>query len=527
VGFWPSRWHERRFVTFCTVDRRPRSHPSQPRHDRAARRPAAPEERPDAPAAHRGQPAVASPPCQAARLPTRGRAAAAARQNPGSLASRPVSTADWSGRQLHFVGMGGAGMSGLALIAHALGARVTGSDRAESPYLERLRAIGIEPAIGHRAQNVPAGAQVVYSTAVPADNPERAAAAGPQLHRADLLAEIAALRRCIAVTGTHGKTTTTAMIVHALQGAGMDPGYVVGAELRATGVNAGWGTGDWIVIEADESDRSLLKLRPQIAVLTNAELDHHSTYASLGDLEGTFSTFMASATEHAVVWDRAHLLALCPAGAQPYDAPAPSLDEHGSRFAWRDQEVVLTVPGAHNAINAAGALTAAALAGADPARAAGALRDFNGARRRFELLGQTPGGVAVYDDYAHHPTEVAAAIAAARTLAPARVVAVFQPHLYSRTQALGQQFGAALAAADIAGVLGVYPARERAEDFPGVDGRLIATAAADAGAGRTVAWLPGFDEARRFLAATLRPGDLLLVMGAGNVDGLGRSLLAA
>jgi UDP-N-acetylmuramate--alanine ligase len=438
-----------------------------------------------------------------------------------------VSTADWSGRQLHFVGIGGAGMSGLALIAHALGARVTGSDRGESPYLERLRALGIEPAIGHRAENVPSGAQVVYSTAVPADNPERLAAAGAQLHRADLLAEIVALRRCIAVTGTHGKTTTTAMIVHALRGAGMDPSYVVGGELRATGANAGWGEGEWIVVEADESDRSLLKLRPQIAVLTNAELDHHSTYASLRDLEGTFSTFMASATEHAVVWDRSELLALCPAGASAYDAPEPLLDEHGSRFAWRDQEVALTVPGAHNAVNAAGALTAAVLAGADPARSAAALRDFSGARRRFELLGQTTAGVAVYDDYAHHPTEVAAAIAAARTLAPARLVAVFQPHLYSRTQALGQEFGRALAAADIACVLGIYPARERPQDFPGVDGRLIAAAAADAGGGRPVAWLPGFDEARQFLSAALRPGDLLLVMGAGNVDGLGRSLVTA
>jgi UDP-N-acetylmuramate--alanine ligase len=438
-----------------------------------------------------------------------------------------VNSADWSGRQLHFVGIGGAGMSGLALIAQALGARVTGSDRGESPYLERLRALGIEPAIGHRAENVPPGAQVVYSTAIPAENPERHAAAGAQLHRADLLAEIVAIKRCIAVTGTHGKTTTTAMIVHALRGAGMDPAYVVGAELRATGANAGWGEGEWIVVEADESDRSLLKLSPQIAVLTNAELDHHSTYASLRDLQGTFSTFMASASEHAVVWDRAELLALCPAGATPYDASEALLDAHGSQFAWRDQEVTLTVPGAHNAVNAAGALTAAALAGADPARAAAALRDFTGARRRFERLGDTAAGVPVYDDYAHHPTEVAAAIAAARTLAPRRLVAVFQPHLYSRTQALGREFGRALAAADIAGVLGIYPARERAEDFPGVDGHLIAAAAADAGGGRTVAWLPGFDAARQFLSATLREGDLLLVMGAGNIDALGRSLVAA
>jgi UDP-N-acetylmuramate--alanine ligase len=300
---------------------------------------------------------------------------------------------------------------------------------------------------------------------------------------------------------------------------------VVGGELRATGVNAAWGEGDWIVVEADESDRSLLKLAPQIAVLTNAELDHHSTYASQRDLEKTFADFMASASEHAVVWDRPGLVALCPPGAVGYDAPEPLLLPGGSSFDWRGHAVRLTVPGAHNAVNAAGALTAALLAGADPERAVAALEDFSGARRRFEPLGHTGAGVPVYDDYAHHPTEVTAAIAAARTLEPRRLVAVFQPHLYSRTAALGREFGVALAAADIAGVLGIYPARERAEDFPGVSGRVIASAAADAGGGRAVAWLPDFAAARAFLGATLRPGDLCLVMGAGNVDGLGRSLV--
>ncbi len=438
----------------------------------------------------------------------------------------PSPDPDWSARRLHFVGIGGAGMSGLALIAHALGAQVTGSDRADSAYEGRLRAVGIEPIIGHRAENVPRGAEVVYSTAVPADNPERRVAGGRELHRADLLAEIAALRRCIAVTGTHGKTTTTAMIVHALRGTGMDPSYVVGGELRSTGVNAEWGSGEWIVVEADESDRSLLKLRPQIAVLTNAELDHHSTYASRIDLERTFAAFMASAGEHAVVWDRPELVALCPPGVVVYDAAAPELSDHGSRFLWREIAVELTVPGAHNAVNAAGALTAAHLAGADPEAAARALRGFQGARRRFEKLGETAAGVPVYDDYAHHPTEVAAAIAAARTLGLTRLVAIFQPHLYSRTQALGREFGTALATADIAGVLAIYPARERAEDFPGVSGHLIAAAAADAAGGRQVAWLPGFEAAREFLAATLRPGDVCLLMGAGDVDGLGRSLVA-
>src|SRR5437588_7343929 len=223
-----------------------------------------------------------------------------------------MATGNWSGRRLHFVGIGGAGMSGLALIARELGANVSGSDRAQSSYTERLREHGINPTIGHSAQNVPAGAEVVYSTAVPASNPERQAADGRELHRADLLAQIAALKSCVAVTGTHGKTTTAGMVVHALRGCGLDPAYVLGGELRSTASNAGWGSGGWIVVEADESDRSLLKLSPQVAVLTNLELDHHSTYTSRLDLEGTITSFMASAGERAVVWDRPELRALCP-----------------------------------------------------------------------------------------------------------------------------------------------------------------------------------------------------------------------
>ncbi|HTT29937.1 MAG TPA: UDP-N-acetylmuramate--L-alanine ligase [Solirubrobacteraceae bacterium] len=433
---------------------------------------------------------------------------------------------DWSARRLHFVGIGGAGMSGLAIIARALGATVTGSDRAESSYTARLREHGIEPLLGHRAENVPAGAEVVYSTAVPPDNPERLAASAGELHRADLLAQIAAVKRCLAVTGTHGKTTTAAMIVHILRECGLDPAYVVGGELGDTGVNAGWGRGKWIVVEADESDRSLLKLSPEIAVLTNAELDHHSTYGSRLDLEETLREFMGRATLGPVVWDRPALLALCPPGAVAYDATDTSMSPHGSRFHWRGIEVSLGVPGAHNAVNAAGALTAAALAGAEPEPAAASLTSFAGARRRFELLGTTETGIPIYDDYAHHPTEVAATIAAARTLAPSRLVAVFQPHLYSRTRALAREFGRALAGADITVVLAVYPARERAEDFPGVDGHLVAAATADAAEGRTVAWMPTMTDARRYLSATLREGDLCLAMGAGDVDSLSRSLVS-
>jgi len=432
----------------------------------------------------------------------------------------------WAGRQLHFVGIGGAGMSGLALIARKLGATVTGSDQTSSPYLEPLRLLGIEPIIGHAAKNVPARAEVVYSSAIPADNPEREA--GTVLtHRSELLAEISRLKRCLAVSGAAGKTTTTGMIVHVLRGCGMDPAYSVGGELRSTGLNADWGTGEWIVIEADESDRSLLNYRPEIAVLTNCELDHHATYSSRLDLERTFAEFTGRARA-AVVWDRPELLAIAAGAAEviPYDAERPRLAPAGASFSWRDFDVKLAVPGLHNAVNAAGALSACVAAGADPAAAVAAIADFQGARRRMERLGETAGGVWVYDDYAHHPMKVAAAIAAAHTLAPRRLVVVFQPHLYSRTRALAREFGRALAGADVCAVVDVYPARERAEDFPGVDGHLIAAATADAAGGREVAWLRSLDDAGRWLEVTLRPGDLCVVMGAGNIDALGRALVS-
>jgi UDP-N-acetylmuramate--alanine ligase len=422
-------------------------------------------------------------------------------------------------------------MSGLALVAHALGASVSGSDRAAgSPYAGPLRAAGIEPAIGHDAANVPEGADVVVSTAIAADNPERVAARERglrELHRAELLGELTRLRPTIAVTGTHGKTTTSSMLVHALRACGMDPGYLVGGVVRSTGTNAGWGGGEWLVVEADESDRSLLCLAPTIAVLTNAELDHHTTYASRRDVDDTFRAFLALATRTAVVWDRPELLALAPDGLPlvPFDA-APELTAGGSRFTLDGVAVELGVPGAHNARNAAAALTAAGLAGADLAAAAASLREFQGAGRRFERLGATPSGALVVDDYAHHPTEVAATLQAARTLAPRRVIAIFQPHLFSRTAHQAPEFGAALAAADEVVVLDVYPARERAEDFPGVTGLLVAEAAADAAAGRTVAWMPAAAQAAAYLRERVRDGDLLLTLGAGDVDALGRALVA-
>ena len=407
----------------------------------------------------------------------------------------------WSGRRLHFVGIGGAGMSGLAAVAHALGASVTGSDRASgSPYAQTLRAAGIEPAIGHDAANVPDGAEVVYSSAIPPSNPERTTGA-PELHRADLLGQLTQLKPTIAISGTHGKTTTSSMVVHAL---GADS-YLVGGEVRSTGSNAGWGPGEWLVVEADESDRSLLKLHPTIAVVTNAELDHHTTYSSQRDVDETFRAFLALAREQVVPEDLVRR------------AERPTV--------FGEADVELGVPGAHNRRNAGAALTAIRLAGGDVQDAAERLKTFVGAGRRFERLGTTAGGALVVDDYAHHPTEVRATIEAARTLDPRRVVACFQPHLFSRTQREARAFGQALALADLAVILDVYPARENPEDYPGVTGLLVAEATADAGGGKRVAWMRTHAPAEAFLRNELCSGDLLLTMGAGDVDRIGRLLI--
>jgi UDP-N-acetylmuramate--alanine ligase len=443
----------------------------------------------------------------------------------------------WSGRRLHFVGVGGAGMSGYARAARALGAEVSGSDGARSPYLERLQADGVLSAsIGHAATNVPAGEDVelVYSSAVPAENAERAAARERGLverPRAELLGELTEMKRTIAVAGTHGKTTTASMLVHALRAAGLEPGWLVGAPVGGGLPNAQWGAGEWLVVEADESDRSMLSLHVEIAVLTNVELDHHASFASLRELEEAFRAFLAGAKSSIVVWDRPELLALIGGQAAeieviPYDVSEPVLEAGGSRFQWRGHEVRLGVPGEHNAIDAAGALEAARLAGAEANGAIEGLAGFHGAGRRFQLLGESERGALVYDDYAHHPTEVAATLRAARTLEHRRLVGVFQPHLYSRTALLAREFGAALALADVVVALDVYPARERQEDHPEVSGLLVAEAAADAAEGRPVYWLPTFAEAEPVLRGLLDEGDVCLVMGAGDVDALGRKLVA-
>jgi UDP-N-acetylmuramate--alanine ligase len=455
-------------------------------------------------------------------------------------------------RKLHFIAIGGAGMSGLALVCRQLGAEVSGSDRAESSYMERLRAAGIEPHLGHDADQVPADADVVISTAVPEDNPELVRARERDqrvIHRGELLAELCSQRRLLAIAGTHGKTTTAAMCIWALRSTGADPSFFLGGELPGAGAdgeptNAGWGEGEWVIAEADESDASFLKLQPEVAVITNLELDHHSRWSSLAELSEAFAAFASPVsalvtgvdvrlpgqeTQHVVRF------ALEPAaGEPPREAELLATDitsepGGGARFRARgagiDTEVSLRVPGRHNVANALAALGGLALASADVEACARALADFPGVARRLELKGEADGA-RIYDDYAHHPTEVAATLEAARDLDPRRLIVAFQPHLYSRTKALATEFGAALAAADEVAVLDVYPAREEpVGELEGVSGMMVASAAADYGRGRRVWWLPTAELAAQALRPRLGEGDVLITIGAGDVYKLADALV--
>jgi UDP-N-acetylmuramate--alanine ligase len=411
---------------------------------------------------------------------------------------------EWAGRRLHFIGIGGAGMSGLALVCHERGAAVSGSDRADSSYMERLRAAGLEPVVGHDAANLPDGAEVVVSTAIAADNPELALARerGLAVHRrGELLAELCAEKRLIAIAGTHGKTTTAAMLAWALREIGADPAFFVGGEVQGMGpggalANAGWGGGEWVVAEADESDGSFLELSPEIAVVTNVEMDHHSRWGSMAELRGAFDRFAARARTADFA----------------FDSPGPA-------------ELSIATPGAHNVLNARAALAAAELAGFDLDAAAAALARFPGVARRLELKGEL-GGARLYDDYAHHPTEVRAALEALRELGGTRLIVAFQPHLYSRTKALAEQFGAALALADEAIVLDVYAAREEpVGELAGVSGLDVARAAADRMGGRRVTWTPTLEGARTALESRLEPGAVLATIGAGDVFEIGEALV--
>jgi UDP-N-acetylmuramate--alanine ligase len=449
------------------------------------------------------------------------------------------------GRKLHFIAIGGAGMSGLALVCRKLGAEVSGSDRAESSYTERLRDAGIEPFLGHHADQVPAEAEVVFSTAIAEDNPELVRAREREqrvLHRGELLAELCEKRRLLAIAGTHGKTTTAAMCIHALRATGEDPCFFLGGELPGAGprgdpANAGWGQGEWVVAEADESDASFLRLQPEVAVVTNLELDHHSRWSSLSELAEAFAAFVSSASGLVTGTDMRlpvqEAQSVVRFGLEPTDADVVAGEirtegEKGSRFRFRgpdiEADVRLGVPGRHNVANALAALAGLELAGADVGACAGALADFPGVSRRMERKGERNGAL-IYDDYAHHPTEVAATLEAARELEPERVIAAFQPHLYSRTKALASELGAALAAADEIAVLDVYAAREEpVGPLEGISGLMVADAAADNAGGRPVWWLPDADAAAAALGARLSEGELLVTIGAGDIFKLAEEL---
>ena len=396
-----------------------------------------------------------------------------------------------AGRRLWFVGIGGAGMSALALVANEWGAEVGGSDRARSSYVDRLEAAGIPVSIGHDASNVPDGAEVIVSSAIAPDNPEVSRARVTK-KRAELLAELVELRPSIVVAGAHGKTTTSGMIAFVLERLGRDPAYLIGGEIPQLGGNAAAGDG-WLVAEGDESDRTLELLHPRVAVLTNVELDHHATFASEAEVRDLFELWLATAPE--VVRG---------------DELEPATLE-------------LAVPGEHNLRNAATALAALDHAGVERAEAERVLPEFAGAGRRFELRGEV-GGVRVYDDYGHHPREIAATLEAARAAANGgRVLVAFQPHLYSRTRYLAHELGRALAAADAVAVTKVYAARE--QPVPGVEGTLVVEELASERPGMPIGWMPELEDAVRFLARRARPGDLVLTIGAGDVERAGPLLL--
>jgi UDP-N-acetylmuramate--alanine ligase len=336
--------------------------------------------------------------------------------------------------------------------------------------------------------------------------------------RGELLAELLPFRRSIAVAGTHGKTTTAAMIVHALRRAGTAVDYAIGGDLLDTRTNAEWDQGTWLVVETDESDGSLLRLAPDIAVLTNAELDHVERFHSVTEVEAEFAAFLGQANE-AVVWDRPSLVALRDGGVSTFDAVAPDLSPGGSVFSWHGRSIRLPVPGAHNARNAAAALETCVLAGITADEAATALDDFPGVARRCQWVGTTRAGAQVIDDYAHHPTEVAAALSAVRSYRPERLVAVIRPWGQARTRAMAAEYGQALADADEVILLDVAGAAGAGRQGRSVTSAVLVDAARTVCPGRPVHWIPEPHDAVTFLHDRLGQGTLVLTLGCGDVAG--------
>ncbi|MFH8633933.1 UDP-N-acetylmuramate--L-alanine ligase [Streptomyces lydicus] len=448
----------------------------------------------------------------------------------------------------HFIGIGGAGMSGIAKILAQRGAQVAGSDAKDSATAEALRALGVTVHLGHAAEHLAADAtSVVVSSAIRPDNPELVAAQErgiPVVHRSDALASLMDGLRPIAVAGTHGKTTTTSMLAVSLGALGLKPSYAIGGDLDAPGSNAEHGAGDIFVAEADESDRSFHKYAPEVAIILNVELDHHANYASMDEIYESFETFVgrirpggtlvisadhAGARELTERISGRHDIEVVTYGeAKDADVRILKVNPRGLTS---DVTVTLTsgkiltftvsVPGRHYASNAVAALAAGVALDLPPHNLASALGKYTGVKRRLQLKGEA-AGVQVIDSYAHHPTEMTADLEAIRGAAEdARVLVVFQPHLFSRTQELGAEMGQALALADASVVLDIYPARE--DPIPGVTSELIIDAARAAGATVTAV----SDQARvpDVIAGMAGPGDLVLTMGAGDVTDLGPAIL--
>ena len=462
-------------------------------------------------------------------------------------------------QRVHFVGIGGIGMSGIAEVLLNLGYKVSGSDLKPTSVTQRLASLGALIFEGHFAENARGAEVVVISSAVRPDNPEIAAAHAahiPVIPRAEMLAELMRLKYGIAVAGMHGKTTTTSMIAAVLAAGGLDPTVVVGGRVDAMGSNARLGKSQYLVAEADESDRSFLKLSPILAVVTNIDREHMDCYRDMDDIKRTFVEFMDRVPFYGMVVscnDNDGLRALLPrvrrrtvtygtregsdfrihqVVAPPFSAPG--LEREGeevralSRFTvdYRGRalgEFHLHVPGVHNVLNATAAIAAGIGLDVQVEDVRSALADFRGVDRRFQLLGQA-GGVSVVDDYGHHPTEICATLAAARQCGFGRIHVIFQPHRYTRTQSLMDEFAAAFNDADSLFLLDIYPASE--PPIPGVTAQTLATRIAEQGS-RPVTYAASFADALNGAAALARPGDMILTLGAGSVSQLGPQVLEA
>jgi UDP-N-acetylmuramate--alanine ligase len=441
---------------------------------------------------------------------------------------------------VHLIGIGGAGMSGIAHLLLAKGIAVTGSDLKHSRGIDSLREAGAEVFVGHLAEHVQGPDAAIVSSAIPQENPElhAARAAGiPVYSRAQALAALMRGHRTVAVAGTHGKTTTTSMISVMLSRMGLEPTFVIGGNLNESGSGAGSGRGDVFVAEVDESDGSFLVFDPDIAVVTNIEADHLDHFGDQSQVDAAFAAFAGQAGTVVTCWDdegvrralgsatsklfrygRGEDVELTVEGEElRADGSRSTFVVKGSRI-----DVRLGVPGRHNVLNAAAVIGVAALLGLALDEAADALASFSGVHRRYELLG-TVDGATVVDDYAHHPTEVVATLRTARLEGRRRVVAVFQPHRYTRTEAMWRELGESLGEADLIVLTDVYAAGE--SPIPGVTGKLVVDAAAEAAPGKRIVYLPRRWEIVPFLAHEIRDGDLVLTIGAGDITMVGEETL--